>query len=131
MWNDKRPPREWLEDRLASGETLFGFEAGAYPGGDPRGDRLISMLTPRLKQKKRLAELLSVVRDETGQWPSVDLGLVLLCDVLRFPPGSATIVFVIGRTAGWLAHIDEQTRSGDAIRPRARHIEPGTETTDR
>ncbi len=121
MWNDPRNPREWLADQLASGETLYGFEAGAYPGGDPRGDRLIAMLQPRLKQKKRLTELLAVVRDETGQWPSVDLGLVLLCDVLRFPPGAATIVFVIGRTAGWLAHIDEQARSGDAIRPRARH----------
>jgi citrate synthase len=51
----------------------------------------------------------------------VDLVLVLLCEALRFPPGSATIVFVIGRTAGWLAHIEEQTVSGDLIRPRARH----------
>lgn len=125
LWRSAREsksPARWVEERLASGAPLEGFDAGAYPDGDPRGDRLISLLTARLtsSRAKKLNELLSAVRDATGQWPAIDMGLVLLCEVLGFPTGSATLVFVIGRSAGWLAHIEEQTLSGDAIRPRAR-----------
>ncbi|MDP1829761.1 MAG: citrate synthase [Archangium sp.] len=112
--------------RLGQGAVLEGFEAGAYPDGDPRGDRLVSLVRPRLtaRDDARLTELLSAAHDE-GMFPSVDLGLVLLCHALRFPPGSASLVFVIGRTAGWLAHVEEQAASGDPIRPRARAISRG------
>lgn len=115
-------PARWLREHLDAGLTLAGFDAGAYPDGDPRGDRLITLLEPRLRKKeaRQLDELLSAVREETGQWPAVDLGLVLLSHVLGLPRGSATIVFVVGRCAGWLAHVEEQTLSGDVIRPRAR-----------
>lgn len=125
MWSavrESRSPAHWVHERLAAGSPLEGFDAGAYPDGDPRGDRLLSLVTPRLAvaRAKRLKELLAAVREQAGQWPAIDLGLVMLCDVLGLPQGSATLVFVTGRTAGWLAHIEEQTASGDAIRPRAR-----------
>lgn len=123
MWNEVRAaasPADWVRQR--AGTALVGFEAGAYPDGDPRGERLIELVKPRLRQRARgrLERLITTARDETGQWPSVDLGLVMLCEALRLPPGSASVVFVIGRTAGWLAHIEEQANSGDSIRPRAR-----------
>lgn len=115
-----------VKERLGQGLALEGFEAGAYPDGDPRGDRLISLVKPRLAARDgaRLTELLAAARDE-GLFPSVDLGLVLICHALRFPPRSASLLFVIGRTAGWLAHIEEQAASGDPIRPRARSISHG------
>lgn len=119
---ESKSPARWIRDRLAAGEPLDGFDAGAYPDGDPRGDCLLTLLTPRLPatREKKLNELLRAVRDETGRWPAIDMGLVLLSEVLGLPPRSATLVFVIGRSAGWLAHIEEQTLSGGAIRPRAR-----------
>lgn len=127
LWADvcaARSAADWARKELASGGQLAGFEAGAYPGGDPRGDRLVALVERRLdvRAHEQLVALLSVTREEAGQWPSVDLGLVLVAQVLRFPPGSASVLFAMGRMAGWLAHIEEQTRSGDLIRPRARAV---------
>ena len=116
-------PARWVQERLEQGGALDGFDAGAYPDGDPRGKKLIELIKPRLTavHRARLEELLSAAFGQAGQFPSVDLGLVLLAHALGFPPGSASMIFVLGRTAGWVAHIEEQTASGDLIRPRARH----------
>ena len=127
LWNEvraSRHPARWLEQRLTDGPSLEGFDAGAYPDGDPRGERLIALTSPRLPavQRARLDALLAAVRAQSGQFPSVDFGLVLLAQTLGFPPGSATLLFVLGRTAGWLAHIEEQATSGALIRPRARYV---------
>ena len=117
-------PGAWVKERLAAGGALEGFEAGAYPDGDPRGERLVSLVKPQLsaRQRAQLGALLDAVREQTGQFPSVDLGLCLLAHALKFPPGSASVVFAVGRTAGWLAHIEEQAVSGELIRPRARFV---------
>ena len=124
LWVKVRASSRWLEDQLAQGTPLAGFDAGAYPDGDPRGDKLIALIRPRLSAREhaRLEELLSAVRAQTGQFPSVDLGLALLAHALRLPAGSASVIFVVGRTAGWVAHIDEQSASGETIRPRARTV---------
>ena len=121
-----RHPARWVEARLARGSALEGFDAGAYPDGDPRGERLIALTCPRLpaRQQAALQQWLTAAQRQCGQFPAVDLGLVLLAQVLGFPPGSATLLFVMGRTAGWLAHIEEQAGSQAPIRPRARYVEP-------
>ena len=122
LWEEVRASPRWLEDQLAQGAPLAGFDAGAYPDGDPRGDKLIALIQPRLsaREGRRLDELLSAVRAKTGQFPSVDLALALLASALHLPAGSASVIFVVGRTAGWAAHIEEQAASGETIRPRAR-----------
>lgn len=127
LWQKVRASPQWLEDQLAQGAPLAGFDAGAYPDGDPRGDKLIALIQPRLgaPEHRRLNELLSAVRARTGQFPSVDLGLSLLAHALGFPAGSASVIFVVGRTAGWVAHIEEQAASGEPIRPRARSVRSG------
>jgi citrate synthase len=119
-----RGPARWVKDRLAQGGALEGFEAGAYPDGDPRGERLLALIKPELSARTRAQfdELLSAVQEQTGQFPSVDLGLCVVAQALRLPAGSASVLFVIGRTAGWLAHIEEQAVSGELIRPRARFV---------
>jgi citrate synthase len=62
------------------------------------------------------------VERATGQLPAVDLAFAVLSTHLRLPAGSSTVLFVLGRMAGWLAHIDEQLASADGIRPRARYV---------
>ncbi len=111
---------QWVKER----KLLEGFDAGAYPDGDPRGDVLIKLSAPRLPKPRRasLEALLAAVNDQTGQFPSVDLGLVMVAQVLQLPFGSASVIFAIGRTAGWVAHIEEQATSGALIRPRARVV---------
>jgi citrate synthase len=40
------------------------------------------------------------------------------------PPGSATALFALGRSAGWVAHVREQRAAGFLLRPRARYVGP-------
>ena len=55
--------------------------------------------------------------------PSIDVGLVAVARALELPAGSATALFALGRTAGWVAHSLEQYEAGFLVRPRARYRE--------
>ncbi|HKY34933.1 MAG TPA: citrate/2-methylcitrate synthase [Polyangiaceae bacterium] len=37
-------------------------------------------------------------------------------------PGSAALLFALGRSAGWVAHVLEQRSSQAVLRPRARYL---------
>ncbi len=55
--------------------------------------------------------------------PHVDLALVLAWrKSIGAPSGSASLIFVLGRTAGWVAHALEQRKAGFVLRPRARYV---------
>ena len=55
--------------------------------------------------------------------PSIDVGLVAVARALALPVGSATALFAVGRTVGWVAHSLEQYQAGYLLRPRARYRE--------
>ena len=55
--------------------------------------------------------------------PSIDVGLVAVARALGFPTGSASALFALGRTVGWVAHALEQQDAGFLVRPRARYRE--------
>jgi citrate synthase len=38
------------------------------------------------------------------------------------PAGSAALLFALGRSAGWVAHVLEQRTKGAVLRPRARYV---------
>ena len=63
----------------------------------------------------------------TGRLPNVDFALAAATTALELPPNAALGLFVIGRTAGWIAHAIEQYDSGVLIRPRARYTGPRPE----
>ncbi len=117
-------PAPAMQARLARGDDLPGFEAGAYPDGDPRTPPLLdgARKLKRAKAVDVLLELVARVKRELGQSASLDLGLVAAAVALGLPRGSAAGLFAIGRTAGWVAHILEQRATGQAIRPRARYV---------
>jgi citrate synthase len=120
---DRRDPREAVRARVERGEPIPGFERGAYAGLDPRAP-------PLLERARRLnAESLEVpdaLADEVarlgGGAPSVDFGLAATARALGLPQGGGALLFALGRTAGWAAHIFEQRAAGAPIRPRARYI---------
>jgi citrate synthase len=45
-----------------------------------------------------------------------------LLEAVGIPRELFTATFAIGRAAGWLAHIEEQRRTGRLIRPAARYV---------
>lgn len=102
-----------------------GFGMHLYPEGDPRGKSLLTAATQinsRSATLKQLVRIIEYVEEQTGQKPNVDCGLAGLSFALELPVGSATGLFAISRTAGWVAHAVEQRLYGGMIRPRARYI---------
>jgi citrate synthase len=112
--------------RLARAAPLPGFGHNLYPDGDPRGRILLALVQGDRMMKRRAARVLSFIDEgrALGEEPRVDLGLVALCAALDAPPRTASGIFALGRTAGWLAHAFEQLDAVDSIRPRARYVGP-------
>lgn len=120
-----------LKQRFGRGESIPGFGHRLYPKGDPRGGELIDQARAHLRQdssrgakaaRARFA-VLEEVHERMREWsqpaPSLDIGLVAVCEALGLPRGSAPWLFAQGRTLGWIAHIEEQRRSGAMLRPRS------------
>jgi citrate synthase len=122
-----RGARAVVQERLAFKDSLPGFDAGAYPLGDPRTSPLMDSaadLSPKDTRLKTLDELRKVVREDTGAHAAVDFGLVAVSWALALPQGSPSVLFALARTAGWVAHVLEQRAAGTTIRPRARYLTP-------
>ena len=49
---------------------------------------------------------------------NVDLPLAVLAAVLNLPTGASETLFIVARTAGWIAHALEQYRTCPQSRPR-------------
>ncbi|NBD09898.1 citrate synthase family protein [Corallococcus silvisoli] len=116
-----------LHGRLRRGEAVTGFGHRLYSHGDPRTPPLIEAalsVKPEALKVRVARAVMDTLRDAGHPPPSVDLGLVMLADALGLPPGAATVMFSLGRTAGWVAHVLEQRDQGHLLRPRARYVDP-------
>lgn len=112
---------EWL----ARGEQVPGFGHPLYPLGDPRGTLLVELARDhgaRTEQAKVAFAVLDAMQRGGHPLPTLDAGLVTLCQSLSLPRGSAATLFAVGRTAGWVAHALEQRQAGYLLRPRARYV---------
>jgi citrate synthase len=114
-----------LHDRQRRGEVIEGFAHPIYaPHSDPRGVFLVEMARTLRGDDPEVESVLALV-DAMQQGgfggPSIDVGLVAVARALALPIGSATALFAIGRTVGWVAHSIEQFEAGYLLRPRARY----------
>lgn len=110
--------------RISLGEGLPGFGHPLYPRGDPRTPPLLALaqdLGPP-RASTTLLELIDFVGAEVGLLPTIDCGVLAIARALAAPPGTATLFFGLGRTAGWIAHVLEQRQSPALLRPRARYV---------
>jgi citrate synthase len=64
-----------------------------------------------------------LIGEHLGEYSNLDFALVALRRYLQLPPGSASLLFALGRTIGWIAHALEQRGMG-LIRPRASYVGP-------
>jgi citrate synthase len=122
-----RPERaaEAVAARLGRGESVPGFGHPLYPGGDPRGARLLE-LARRLSSKARAVRVLvsaaNAMHLVAREPPTLDVGLTALAGALSLPRGAPLAIFACGRLAGWTAHVLEQREAGHLLRPRARYV---------
>jgi citrate synthase len=56
--------------------------------------------------------------------PNLDSGLAAVTRAYRLPDQAPMLLFMLGRTIGWIAHAIEEYQSGRLIRPRARYTGP-------
>lgn len=96
-----------------------------YPPGDPRATYLID-LALRIAPVSRAVELASKfvdqVRDNIGIHANLEVGLAILAFALGLTRRSSGALWVVGRTAGWIAHVLEQRRAGHMLRPRGHYV---------
>jgi citrate synthase len=139
---DPAHARQWAEDRLnrykaaskderANPNLRFpGFGHAVYKTWDPRA-RILQKLARQVAESRNvhgIAEIQEAVRqvvtDGLGLNPNVDYYSAGLYYSLGIPSEIYTSIFAIARTAGYVAHIEEQVRDGRLIRPRGEYTGP-------
>jgi citrate synthase len=118
-----RVPRA-LARMTARGDAIEGFRHTLYPAGDPRAAPLLELARTlgRRNAQVRVIDAAILQLAPRGGRPNVDVGLAALSAALGAPAGTGTLLFAVGRSAGWVAHILEQREAGPLLRPRARYV---------
>ncbi|MCB9744046.1 MAG: helix-turn-helix domain-containing protein [Alphaproteobacteria bacterium] len=113
--------QRWRETR----GPLPGCGHRLYPDGDPRFPLLMdaARAAPFGEHALRPLQQLVLAIEAAGlPAPNLDFGLVALRRAWDLPHGSGALVFLLGRIAGWVAHVLEERERGLLIRPRARYV---------
>jgi len=124
----------WLEAKLRAGERLMGFGHRVFAGNDPRAQamrRSMDAMGPHAgrlafadKLEKAVAVAIDRVKPGRTLPPNVEIMAALLLDAVDIPREAFTLVFAVGRSAGWLAHAMEQQKTGRMIRPVSAYVGP-------
>jgi citrate synthase len=139
---DPSHAESWARERLArynaaskeeraKPELRFpGFGHAVYRTWDPRA-RILQKLAREVAEAHGMhgiAEIQETVRqvvtEGLGLNPNVDYFSAGLYYALGIPTELYTSIFGFARTAGYIAHIEEQLRDGRLIRPRGEYTGP-------
>lgn len=120
--------QDWLDQRLANKQVVWGFGHREYKTKDPRADILQGLLeqlrehrggqiSPQYEIARELERCAEERLAPKGVFPNVDFYSGLLYESLGIPRDQFTPIFAISRTAGWLAHWKEQISHNRIFRP--------------
>ena len=115
---DGRGPEAALREWLDEGRRVPGLGHPLYPKGDIRARALLEGFEPL----PEFADFAGAAEAVTGEAPNIDFALAALAARYELPDEAPLTLFALGRSVGWLAHMMEQIRSGQLIRPRARYV---------
>lgn len=131
-----RTPDEGLQlikSMLNKKELVMGFGHRIYKNGDPR-NKVFKDLSKQLCSRpnsngKPLFDVSNAIEEfmakEKKMYPNADFYAASAYYQARVPIPFFTPLFVIARTAGWCAHIQEQLVGNKIIRPSSNYIGPG------
>ncbi|MEM1350094.1 MAG: citrate synthase [Myxococcota bacterium] len=112
-----------LSARAARGQHIPGLGHALYSHGDSRTVVIAEAMPDTAEAAQALATLEELteaaIRLNLGK-PNLDVALGTLARGLGLPRGSSSVLFAIGRMAGWVAHALEQRERPELLRPRAR-----------
>lgn len=137
----------WAEEKLRNKEKIIGFGHRVYKTWDPRA-KILRALSKKFWDKYEAGEKFDSIPDEQHEqhkknvddiyrmtealvdfmikkkkiYPNVDLYSAGLLHILGIPIPSFTPLFAASRSAGWVAHANEQLANNKLIRPRLRYI---------
>ncbi len=109
----------------AQGQSVPGFDHPLYPRGDPRAAQLLAIAQSRPDTGRELRAIFRFIddmREEKGLLPRQELAMVVLARAMGLPRQATAALFVLGRLAGWVAHVLEQRADGSLLRPRAKFV---------
>jgi len=122
---DARRARAAVAARMRRGDRMNGFGHPLYPAGDPRAARLLAIarrLGRGVPAVRTIEAVIDAVARAGGEPPTLDAGLVAVAFAVGLSPGAAGLLFALGRTAGWIAHVLEQRTEPALLRPRAHYV---------
>lgn len=107
---------------LDAGRVVPGVERSSrHPQGDPRARcliRLASAASADVSAFRRMAEGIEMIEKHCGATPSVECALVLLSRAIGLPERTASALYAVSRSAGWIGHIFDQRLAGFTVWPR-------------
>lgn len=121
--------RPFIENRLKNKKNIMGMGHREYKTKDPRATILQKMIEDYVKKtghilSKRFEIALEVERvceellAHKGVYPNVDFySGILYSEIFNIPKQHFTPIFAVARSAGWLAHWQEQVEHNRIFRP--------------
>lgn len=119
---DSASPSTAVVRRVRSGDDLPGFRSPSFAQVDPRAVAMIGYIErayPGDAAFKRLKEALQTVKEITDAEPNFALVCIYIGIKIGFSTRSS--LFHIGRVAGWVAHMIEQSKEPGKKRVSAQY----------
>jgi len=116
----------WVDKKMAAKEKVMGFGHRVYKTKDPRAHDLQKLAkelfethgsTPLYDTALALEEVVTERLGGRGIYPNVDFFSGIVYQKLGIPTDVFTPIFALSRTAGWLAHWQEQMEDNKLFRP--------------
>jgi citrate synthase len=101
-----------------------GLGQPLYPGGDPRATELLARLRALPGSMAAVDAVVGLTASRGMPPPNCDFALAALAHRAGMVPGASEAIFVLARTAGWIAHAMEEYARRTSFRVRATYVGP-------